>query len=142
LLSEVMVFLQSFKKLLLAAVLLAAVLTAGCAAGTSGPPDLTGREDAGETTEAVPATQNETRQAGLPPEEKEATVKQPAAAEEPGGTPVQELPVRQAKPLVIISENPVFADTGQLLDELDKELETLFDLLETMDDIPEDELSF
>jgi hypothetical protein len=43
---------------------------------------------------------------------------------------------------VIVSQNPVFAGTGQLLVEIDKELELFLGSLEAMDDIQAEELNF
>lgn len=136
-LGEVKLLLQRCKKILLAAVLLAVILTAGCTTGKTEPPSLlTGNEDAGKPTETRPETQNEKRQSGIP------AIKPSSAVEQPKDTPGQDLSGRQDKALVIISENPVFVDTGQLLDELDKELESLFGKLGTMDEINEEELNF
>jgi hypothetical protein len=140
----------------MAAVVLAAVLITGCAAGRSGPAEtMTGRDEAGKSSETRTAvTQQEQQTAGILSEEpsetvpeesaKQATVKvkQPDAREQPGDVPPQQPSARQEKPLVIVSENPVFADTGQLLAELDKELELFLGILESTDDITEEELNF
>jgi hypothetical protein len=145
------VLLQNANVQLMAAVVLAAVIITGCAAGRSGPAEtMTGRDEAGTSAETRTAvTQQEPQTAGIQSEEpgetvpeesaKQATVevKQSEAREQPG-----DVPPRQEKPMVIVSENPVFADTGQLLAELDKELELFLDILESTDDITEEELNF
>lgn len=148
--------LQNANVQLMAAVVLAAVLITGCAAGRSGPAEtMTVRDEAGKPAETRTAvTQQEPQTAGIQSEEpgenvpeesaKQATVKakQPDPREQPGDVPPQQPPAGQEKPMVIVSENPVFADTGQLLAELDKELELFLDILESTDDITEEELNF
>lgn len=150
------VLLQNSNVQLMAAVVLAAVLITGCAAERSGPAEtVAGRDEAGKAAETRTAvTRQEPQTAGTLSEEASETVpeesarqetaeaKQPDAREQPGGTPPQQPPAGQEKPLVIVSENPVFADTGQLLAELDKELELFLGILESADEIPEEELNF
>ncbi|MBS3947538.1 MAG: hypothetical protein KGZ57_04395 [Dethiobacter sp.] len=127
-----MVRLGNPKKLLMVALLLAATLVAGCMPGPSGQPGtMTGREEAGRAVEGKPGA-----------EEKEAATEQASAPEQQDTVPAQELQDRPDKQLVIISENPVFADSGQLLGALDKELETLLSVLGAMDDIQDEELNF
>lgn len=142
--------MRNAKTKLLAAVLLGAVLVTGCAAGGSGPADRaagqteagraaeTGQEEAQGKAETETAEENQE----TPATETTVTEKQPQAQEQSAGAPAKQLPAAQEKPLVIVSENPVLADTGQLLVELDKELEQLLGTLGAADDIPEEELNF
>lgn len=131
------------KKLLMVALLLTATLVAGCMPGPSGQPGtVTGREEAGRAAEGKPGAEEEAQPPGSALEEKEVATEQASAPEQQGTGPAQELQDRPDKQLVIISENPVFADSGQLLGALDKELETLLGVLGAMDDIQDEELNF
>jgi len=152
--------LQKLLMPLLAAVLLATVLMAGCENRSSSPGEETGKSDVVKDIEAVPSGEAEQEEQAGPagqiapagqaaPEDK--TVKevavyagQPVARQQSDSTKAAEkvLPAGDEQPLVIISENPVFADTGQLLEEVDKELELLLDTLEAMDEIKAEELNF
>jgi hypothetical protein len=145
---------------LLAVVLLATVLIAGCENRTSSPGEKTGKSEVVKGVEAVPTGEAEQAEQMGPAGEvaparqaapenktaKEATVdaRQPMEQEQSDSTTAAEkvLPAAEEKPLVIISENPVFADTGQLLEEIDRELQLLLDTLEAMDDIQAEELNF
>lgn len=150
--------MQNSRMLLVVSVLfVAALAVTGCAAGRSGPEQpVTGRNEAGKTAETGAAVMQEGQEqaAGAPaaaPEEPVAretakqravNAEQPGAQEQTGDKPVQEPVSVQEKPLVIVSENPVFADTGQLLVELDKELEFFLGALESADEISDEELNF
>lgn len=119
-----MVLLESFRKMVIILFLLAAVLTVGCAAGQS--------------PSVAP---------GNAPEEKEIAAEQPPSVAPESGSEVKEKaaeqpPVQQEKPLVIVSENLILTDRGQLLQALDKEMETLLTLLETMDEIQDEDFNF
>lgn len=142
--------MRNTKTKLLAAVLLGAVLVTGCAAGGSGSADrVPGRTEDGraaetgqERTQKKPEIETATDDQGKPATETTAAEKQPQVQEQSAGAPAKQPPAAQEKPLVIVSENPVLADTGQLLVELDKELEQLLGTLGAADDIPEEELNF
>lgn len=136
---EVMVLLESFRKMVMILFLLAAVLTVGCAAGQS--------------PSAAPGNASEEKEiaAEQPPSvapESESEVKittsgqQSLVPEQSGSTSAEQPPVQQEKPLVIVSENLILTDRGQLLQALDKEMETLLILLETMDEIQDEDFNF
>ncbi len=146
--------MRNAKTKLLAAVLLGAVLVTGCAAGGSGSADrVPGRTEDGRAaetgqdgTQKKPEIETATDDQGKPATETTAAEKQPQpqvqVQEQSAGAPAKQPPAAQERPLVIVSENPVLADTGQLLVELDKELEQLLGTLGAADDIPEEELNF
>jgi PBP1b-binding outer membrane lipoprotein LpoB len=144
------VLLRNAKVKLLVAVLLGAVLVTGCAAGGSGSTERvpartedgraaeTGQDEAQKKPEIETAAEDQEKQAT----ETTAAEEQPQVQEQSAGAPAKQPQAAQEKPLVIISENPVVADTGQLLVELDKELEQLLGTLGAADDITEEELDF
>lgn len=152
--------MQKLSMRLLAAVLLATVLITGCENRASSPGEEAGKSEVVQGIEAAPAGEAEQAKQMGPagqaapaepavPEDKtvkEAAVNagQPVEREQSDSATAAEkvLPAEEEKPLVIISENPVFADTGKLLEEIDKELELLLDTLEAMDDIQAEELIF
>jgi hypothetical protein len=161
--------LLGYSRQFLAAVLLGIVLLAGCGNISPKPAEVAGRNEPGKTAQTKPEQaygQPEAKQAlnpseaslqrnqeqgevpagqlAFPGKEAAATAGQPVPSEGTGAgtTPGKPLPVGQEKPLVIVSENPVFAGTGQLLEELDKELEFFLGALETMDDIQAEDLNF
>lgn len=113
-----------FRKLVLILLLLAAALTVGCAAGQ--PPSATPLNPSSEKETAA-----EQPPPVLPASESDALEKTP-----------EQQPREQEKPLVIVSENFVLSDSGQLLQAIDKEMETLLDLLEKMDDIQNEDFNF
>jgi len=161
--------LPKYCRRLLAVLLLGAVLLAGCENIGPKPAELTSKSDPGRAAqtkpdkptgqpEAKPApgqavstvregekpSADPAAQVAKPAKEATVTAGQPKPQLEPGaGTaPAKVSPAGQEKPLVIVSQNPVFAGTGQLLVEIDKELELFLGSLEAMDDIQAEELNF
>lgn len=136
---EVMVLLESVRKMGLILFLLATVLTVGCAAGQ--PPSVTPANTSGEkqtTAEQPPLVLPESES-----DEKQTTAEQPPLVpEQSGSASAEQSPLKQDKPLVIVSENIVLTDSGQLLQTLDKEMEALLVLLEKMDDIQNEDFNF
>lgn|GEM_PF-886538 len=128
-----------FRKLVLILLLLAAALTVGCAAGQ--PPSatplnpLSEKETAAEQSPPV-------LPAGESDDVDETPEQPPLLPQQSGSAPAEQPPREQEKPLVIVSENFVLSDSGQLLQALDKEMETLLNLLEKMDDIQNEDFNF
>lgn len=155
---EVRVQLEGFRKMVLILCLLAAALAAGCAAGqspsvapvnTSGEAETMSEQSSLVSPESKSDEQETTTEQPPPPspesesEQKETVAEQPSLVpEQSGGTSAEQPPAKQEKPLVIVSENFVLTDSGQLLQALDKEMEALLDLLEKMDDIQNEDLNF
>lgn len=161
--------MPKYSRRLLAAVLLGAVLLAGCETIGPKPAEVTSKSDPARTAQTKPEESPGQQEAKPVPRQTEPTVRegekpsaepvaqvakpakeatviagQPKPQLEPGaGTaPAKILPAGQEKPLVIVSQNPVFAGTGQLLVEIDKELELFLGTLGAMDDIQAEELNF
>lgn len=134
-----MVLLEGFRKMVLVLFLLATALTVGCAAGQ--PPLV-----APVNTSSEQETSAEQPPLALPESEsgeQETTAEQPPSVpEQSSGTATEHSPAKQEKPLVIVSENFVLNDSGQLLQALDKEMETLLELLEKMDDIQDEDFNY
>ena len=119
--------------------LLATVFTVGCAAGQSPAVAPGNASEEKETTVEQPPLAQPEGESG----EKETTVEQsPLIPEQSGSTSAEQSPVKREKPLVIVSENLILTDRGQLLQALDKEMETLLGLLETMDEIEDEDFNF
>jgi len=134
---------------LLTALLLAATLFVGCATESPRSAEVAGRSDPGPPAQKLPVEREVGQPEAKPTDPGPAKVAAKAAGQpEPNKQPgtgaeqARTLPAGQEKPLVIVSENPVFAGTGQLLEEIDKELTLFLDALETMDDITTEELNF